>query len=137
MTIGTGTFIPGPKFFFNRSYVYQFDIASYGDTVTQTGARFTIHDTLGGTPTVAIINIDNRFYGWSSNGWSLDFIVTDFFALINGNPPQIPLDFTLSYVISSINKRPALQFEWSTGSPLFVHFPLPSQPLNYWLPKPQ
>lgn len=136
MTIGTGTFYPGARFAFPRSYIYQLDIAGYGDLVTQVGNIFTIHDTVGGTATVAIIKIDNRFVPWSSNGWTLDFIVTDFYALINGNPPEVPLNFALGYAKSSLNQRPCLRFEWFTGAPLYQTFPLAGQPLNYWLPLP-
>lgn len=135
MTIGTGTFTPNAGFSFPRSFVYELDIASYGDAISQLAARFTIHATPP-DPTFAVIQFDNDWYLWNSNVRSLDHVVTEFWYKAGGLGPEIPLPFTLGYRVRPTSLRPSLYFNWSSGPRLEFIFALPQQPLNYWLPKP-
>lgn len=135
MTIGTGIFVPNAHFAFPRSYIYQLDIARYGDTLTHLAGRFTIH-AVPPDPTVAIIQFDNDWWLWNSNARTLDHVVTEFYALVGGVPPQIPLNFTLGYRIQPATGKPSLFFNWFTGPRDEQVFDLPPQPLNYWLPPP-
>lgn len=135
MTIGTGTYHPNAKFFFPRSFAYEFVIARYGDTITNSGFEWTIH-AVPPDPTFAVIKMAESFFNWNSNGRSLDFVITDFYAKVGGTGPNVPLDFSLSWGLSPVTKNNALIFEWFTGTPDFEAFPLPSQPFGYWLPHP-
>lgn len=135
MTIGTGTFIPAAKFRFPRSYIYQIDIARYGDTITQIANRFEIHAPAPDL-TVAVIIIDPAWFLWNSNYRTLDYVVTDFFALVNGVPPQVPLNYTLGWWENPVTHVPGLFFNWYSGFRDPQIFTLPRQPLNYWLPYP-
>jgi len=135
MTIGTGTFLPGAGFSFPRSYVYELDIATYGDTITRSGARFTIH-AVPPDPTIAVIQFDNDWFLWNSNVRSLDHIVTEFWAKVGGVGPEIPLPFTLGYRVRPASLLPSLFFNWFSGPRLENVYHLPQQPLNYWLSRP-
>ena len=135
MTIGTGTFLPQGQFYFVRSYVYELKIARYGDGLTRSAFRFTIHATPP-DPTFAVVQFDNTWAVWNSNGRSLDHIVTEFWYKAGGVGPEIPLAYTLSYVQNPDTGHPCVQFEWFAGPPDFETFSLPAQPSNYWLPAP-
>jgi len=134
MTIGTGTFSPSAKFWIPRPYVYRLRIARYGDTITQSGNHFTIHATPP-DPTFAFIAFKLEFYVWSTNTYSLDFTVTEFWAKAGGVGPEIPLNFSLTYLIEQPSGMPLLSFDWFTGVPDYQHFDLPPQLAGYWLPK--
>lgn len=136
MTIGTGTYDPQAKFWMPRSYVNGLYFATYaGNTVSRVAARFTVH-AVPPDPTIAVMQIDNNFWLWNSNKRSLDYIVTEWWYKAGGVGPELPLDFTLSYINDPPHHATALKFEWTPLSPTFVYFPLPPQPLNYWLPPP-
>jgi hypothetical protein len=135
VTIGTGTFLPSAKFYTPRSYIYQLDIALYGDTITHVAGRFTIH-AVPPDPTIAVIQFDSSWYLWNSNKRSLDHIVTEFWYKAGGIGPEIPLPFTLGYWVNTTTRVPGLFFNWSSGPRLERIFDLPAQPLNYWLPPP-
>jgi len=135
MTIGVGTFIPSAKFTSPRSYIYDFVIARYGDTITHSTIIFTIH-AMPPDPTYAEIRLRQDWYDWSSKSYPLSYIVTDFFYRAGGVGPNIPLNFTLQPGISPLTMRPALFFTWFTGPPDWEDFRLPAQGADYWLPPP-
>jgi hypothetical protein len=130
-----GFYLPSNKFSFRRSYVYEIAIARYGDTVTHVNGRFTIH-AVPPDPTVLIIQTYPNFWNWNSNGYTLDHIVTECFALAGGVGPEIPINFTLQYGQHPTKHRAVLEFLWYTGSPDFEYFPLPVQPPHWWMPPP-
>lgn len=135
MTIGAAGFYPSAKFTFPRSYVYEIAIARYGDTVTHSAGRFTIH-AVPPDPTVLIVQTYPNFWQWNSNHYTLDHIVTECYALIGGVGAQVPVNFTLTYGQHPVRHRAVLEFQWYFLAPDFEYFPLPSQPLNYWMPQP-
>ena len=135
MTIGTGTFAPQAKFAFPRSYIYELDIARYGNTLTQTSGRFTIHAPPP-DPTFAVIQFDDNWFTWNSNARTLDHIVTEFWYKAGGVGPETPLNFTLGYRVRPTSKRPSLYFNWFSGTRDEQIFTLSTQPSNYWLPNP-
>jgi len=135
VTIGTGTFLPYGGFRFPRSYIYELDIARYGDTITHSAGRFTIH-AVPPDPTVAIIQFDNDWWFWNSNYRTLDHIVTEFFALPGGVGPEVPLPFTLGWRVRPGSVRSSLFFNWYVGDRDEQIFQLPPQPPGYWLPPP-
>lgn len=133
MTIGTGTYSPSAKFWMPRSYVYRLRIARYGDTVTQVGNIFVIHAPPPDL-TVLVVKFKLEFFVWNTNTYSLDFAVTDCYALIGGGGAEVPVNFSLSYLIDQPSGIPCLSFDWFTGSPDYQRFPLPPQIDPYWLP---
>jgi hypothetical protein len=134
-TIGAGTFSPSGAFSLPRSYLYNFDIARYGDAISSAGPTWFIHAPLP-DPTFAVIIADNDWFVWNSNGRTLDHILTDFYYEVPPSTVKHPLDYKLTYSLSPITHNPALVFEWFTGTPDFQSFLLPSQAFGYWLPRP-
>jgi hypothetical protein len=136
MTIGTGTFNPQAKFWMTRSKVYGINFATYaGNTVTFAGFSFTVH-AVPPDPTFLHCAIAPEFYIWNSNSYSLDYVVTEFWYKAGGVGPEIPLPFSLGYFQDPLRHSSSLYIQWSGTTPTFNYFPLPSQPPNYWMPKP-
>jgi len=135
VTIGTITYSPSGRFAFPRSYVYGIAIGRYGDTITQVANEFTIH-AVPPDPSFAVLRLDPRFWLWSSNRWTLDHVITDWYVDIGGIPPHVPLTGTLSWQTNHLLHRAMLRFDWYITDPDYEFFSFYSQPLNYWLPKP-
>jgi hypothetical protein len=83
-----------------------------------------------------VLRLDTRFYGWSSNRWTLDHILIDWYVDVGGVPPHIPLTGTLSWQVDDTEHRAVLRFDWYITAPDYEYFPFPQQPLNYWAGKP-
>src|SRR5689334_409475 len=133
--IGTLTCLPSPKFSLVRSYLYDIDIALYGDGFSGTGSVRFIH-AVPPDPTFITIIFDNDWYVWNSNGRTLDNILTDFYVQTPPSTVKTPLPVTLGYWYNPATKRPGLFLNWYTGARTPVIIPLPSQPFGYWAPRP-
>lgn len=135
MTIGTGTYDPFPFFALPRSYVYDFHLARYGDTLSSVPPTIIIH-AVPPDPTFAVVELNPDFVPWSSSSWRLDQIVAEFYYEV---PPSIvrnPLPFKITYACDPVTLRPSLYMQWSSTLPDFQTFILPPQPPGYWLPPP-
>lgn len=131
MTIGAGAFYPTGRFTFPRSYIAQVWCCTAGFTLTQTANEFTL-DFRPVFPSVYHWRFDPRFWVWSSNVWTLDHIITDFYYVNPPDPTQIPLNFGLYWVRYAPDHVPQLQVapNLSTVNPVRVTFP--SYPPSYW-----
>lgn len=134
MTIGTGHFLPSAKFAFPRAYYrgIGFDIAGYTVTAADYSYRWVkVSDPFE----IWTIAIDPRFYYWSSNRWTLDFVMTDFYYQIGGLPTRYPQPYTLQTWTHPNNLSPYLLFQFSNidfGE--FHWFDFPPAPPGYWRP---
>jgi hypothetical protein len=135
MTIGVGTFTPNGRFSVPRSFINDIVVYHNGDTIVQVANSFTIHAPFP-DPTIGFFRLDNRFWGWSSNYWTLDYIITDCWYKLGGVGAEIPMPFQLHYYNEPTTGRTGLSFGWFSAESDPHPHPLPSAPLNYWLPKP-
>lgn len=135
MTIGAGTFVPAARFGFPRSYIYDFHVFRNGDTIVQSANTFVVTDATNPNLT-ATFRIDPRFFVWSSNSWTLDYVLIDsYYQNFPGDTPH-PLPYNLIYKVEQDTGRSALYLGWSGFLVDPQRFPLPAQPSDYWLPKP-
>ena len=132
MVMGTGNYIPQAKFWFPRSYIrgicLRFDP---GAIIYQDVNRFYGYDSA--TPTLYFeVHIDERFVAWSSNSWSLDFIITENWvnAPIN-DPTKHAFDFAL---ITEYRLGHGVYILFAPGGLGTVkhYFDLPPAPTGYW-----
>jgi hypothetical protein len=134
MPIGAGTFRPNARFAFPRSFHrgIVFDIAGY----SVTHIANTYHWTKLTDPNeVWTIRLDPRYYIWSSNRWTLDFIVIDFFYEVAPDPTQHAQPFVLEDWVYAAKKSPYLLFKWAdVDFGEFHHIDFPSAPPGYWSP---
>jgi len=118
-----------------RSYIRGIYFATYaGNTVSRSYTSFTVL-AVPPDPTFAVMVMAEDFFLWNSNKRSLDFIVEQWYYKAGGVGPNIPLDFSLSYINDPPHHATALKFEWTALPPTFVYFPLPEAPPDYWLPR--
>lgn len=134
MTIGTGNFIPQAKFSFPRSYIrgicLRFDP---GAIITQHINYFSGYDSA--TPTLYFeVHYDARFHAWSSNNWTLDYIITENWVNVPPtNPTQIPFDFAL-VVEYRLGFGNYVLFAPGGLGTVRNYFDLPPAPPTYWKP---
>jgi hypothetical protein len=102
--------------------------------VTQDG--FSFHFPDGGAPyRVFTLTVEPRFWAWSSNRYTLDFVITESYYTEFGVPPQYPVPFLLRYEQLEPNNLPCVSFYPFAAPFTDPHFfVLPSAPEDYWLP---
>lgn len=133
MTLGAGTFVPGGRFSFPRSYVPQFLVNVDTDTFVVALHACAFLDPNNHNFSFHII-LDPRFYEWSSNKWTLDHVVLESYYVISPDPTEIPMPFVLSFHTYGAGAQ-ALIFQ-----PFGINFienrkvPLPPPPSDYWTP---
>jgi hypothetical protein len=135
MALALGTYLPSAAFTIPRSYVYDVDIALYGDTLSGTGSVRFINATPP-DPTFITIEFWNDWYLWTSKSYQIGEVLKNFYY---ETPPSIvrhDLPFTLGYWLNPATKRSGLYLNWFTGPRLPQIISLPSQPPDYWTPRP-
>lgn len=135
MTIGAGTFTPSPNFSFPRSYIVDFYVFRNGNTIVQTVNKFVVTDAFDPNLTATFVLHEN-FLPWSSNGFTLDFIVQESYYQTTPGGMQIPLPFNIDFYVSPLTRRSGLYLGWLGLKINPEHFDLEPQPPGYWLPPP-
>lgn len=135
MTLGPGTYHPGGQFAFPRSYLagvwFQFNA---GSSVVWTDNFAAVTD-VGGVVTAGI-EIAPEAFVWSSNCYTLDFLITQSWYKVAPSPTEIPLPFALTWFIDPDTTWPYVVYQpfSAIGTGDFKHT-LPSTPDDYWGPK--
>lgn len=124
---------PSDKFSFTRSYVAQLVIQGDTGDIDQAGDTFTmwIDRSIG----YGITYILNDFIQpWSSNGYTLDFVVYDcwWHAFFDG--VHHPQAFTVNYWWRGTPIRPVLSIIQPAGGVVETFIDIPGAPPDYWLP---
>lgn len=133
MTIGTGSFPQGRKFSFNRSYVNRISFSDVLLPVVQTANVFVFSPAIVPTDTY-YVTFSPKFWDWSSNMFTLDFLVIEAYRTITPSPTQVPIDFSLTYFPPMDANGSHIWFKpFSVATPE-AFFPLAGAPSSYWLP---
>ena len=135
MPVGVGTYFPNGKFAFPRSYLSQF-ILGINTPVTQDGRTFTFVDGFG--TSIYTIRFKAEFWDWSSNRYTLDWIIEDAYYQsypIPGAPVTFP--FYFAYYFAPTDDLPSVIFlPYGVDFPTRFFYPLPPPPPDYWNPAP-
>lgn len=135
MTLGTGTYPNGAKFSFPRSYIPTFNVR-VNTPVTDLGTgEFTFPD--GSVPGRHYhIVIFEKFYPWSSNKYTMDFVIEQSYYVTDPSPTETPMPFTLIFAPTSDGVNGLFFFPF--GAPFTDNniFLLPPAPPDYWTPVP-
>lgn len=134
MTLGAGTFVPQGQFNFPRSYVagvwLSFDTGSlvswFTNRVTFLDPSHTVFGTILFAP---------EFWDWSSNVYSMDFLILESWYSFPPSPVEIPLPFRLIYYLDPLDNVPYFVYQpfSAIGTGAFKHL-LPPAPPTYWRP---
>lgn len=132
----TGVYLggfPSPEFAFTRSYAAQ--LGFYGDStdIDQSGDTFTVWlDRPTGYGIVYVLN--DFIQPWSSNRYTLDFVVADCWWIYNFDGFHHPQAFTVNYWWRGFPLRPTISLIQPSAGSLETFIPLPHSPVDYWLP---
>lgn len=124
---------PDAKFGFARSYIHQITFGfGVGASFAQTDNDFIVTDTTN--PIVHVkARFNPRFWTWSSNCYTLDFLMLDWWLYVDPSPVPIPLAFSVYYGIDPVTLRPEA-FVFIAGWTQRYKFILPPPPPHYWQP---
>lgn len=134
VTIGTITCYPSAGFSFRRSYISEVAISGIlGIPVISGNYWYFPHPVLPNEDYHLVWEDD--FLAWSSNMYTLDFIVKEYYHTFTGDPTHYPVDFSQTYFPPTTTRGVRLlnvPFGVSTTPNVF---PLASAPPSYWLPE--
>lgn len=131
--LGTVTYVPQPKFWFNRAYIRRFAFGfNVGAAIVQTGNVFEITDTTN--PIVHVhCKLRDDFWDWSSNSYTLDHVVEDWWLIIDPSPTPLPLNFILSHWWNAPDAKLGILL-YLAGSTHQYPVTLPFSDPTYWFP---
>ncbi len=127
-----GTFSPNGRFTMPRSYVGAF-VLNVTATVVQTDGLFEFTDPTNPNGHFRV-KVDSRFWDWSSNVWTLDWIIEESAYHYLPDPTFHPMYFSLDYTTYGPSVIPTVKFY-----PFGLIFPdnhlyqLPPAPPDYWM----
>jgi len=136
VVLGAGTFVPGGKFAFPRSYLrgiwLSFDTPAI---VNWLGSTVNFADSA--TPVVTgRISFAPAFWTWTSNRYTLDFTIIESWYSFNAGVTQIPLPFALTWYYDDDMSTYLVYNPFSAvGTGAFKH-DMPPAPPGYWNPMP-
>jgi len=132
--IGSPVYEPQAKWAFPRSYVYGLTLACTGFTWTQNENEF-VSNTVPGPPTNIHVVVKPNVYEWSSNVYTLDYVVCECFYLRLLTGEKVPAPYQIDpHHYNSDGLRCLRIWLRDGGFGSFADFPIPGQPGDYWLP---
>jgi hypothetical protein len=127
-------YIPGDKFAFPRSYIYGIEIRH--DPPAPIWSTNHVEFIIAGFPD-ALCKVDfaPEFSPWSSNRYTLDFLVTNATYEYPPNPAVFNLPYYIVYRVVPEVGRGCVQIDVTYGALYTVHA-LQAAPSGYWLAPP-
>lgn len=133
MALGIGTFNPSGQFSLTRSYFATIEFDNVSFVFAQTGRIMTA--TLASFPGwLWRWGIDQRFYDWSSNHWTLDHLLDISDATPPGGSP-----LAQPYILQAARYTGEQKFRLIVSNPFLstgarVRMVIPGPAAPYWLP---
>jgi len=132
MPIGVGTYPQGEKFSLVRSYISAFAFSSVWTLVSNSTGSLILHDA--GNPTLVFhVNMRLKWWLWTSNFYTLDFIMQDAYYVDTTTGGITPFPFTFIYVPATETTPSCVAFRQFGAPPPFTYVTLPPPPPHYWL----
>lgn len=132
--IGSGAFFPQGKFAAPRAYFKTFTVEQAIWIVSRVDNVITLTNPLVFWDTLVVV-IDQRFYEWNSNGWTLDHIICEcyFHNLLTDGKTAEAYSLLYSDVVS-IGENGLIFNPSGFGTGGLVTFDLPPGDPAYWTP---
>lgn len=132
----TGVYLggyPGNTFAFPRSYMHQLSLLGDSSDTEQSGDVFTmwINRAIGYGVTYVL---QPYILPWSSNRYTLDFVVYDCWWFANFDGIHHPQGFTVNYWWRGSPARPTITLVQPLAGTQESFFEIPPPPPDYWLP---
>jgi hypothetical protein len=137
MTHPTGfvSYIPQGKFWFPRSYITKLKVhTNHVNSVSYSDGLIT----WGHVPPDAVsgqTKIKDQIIPWTSNTYSLDFVVEWWFYVISPDPTEVPWGGEVSFAYDPAAEAHCLIVATEAGDTDY-YFDLPPSPTDYWPSQP-
>lgn len=134
-TFGTVNCFPSPRFTMPRSYIQGIVIPLQGQSYTWDGLDLRV---AVGSPVVFWFNVkfNHHFMPWTSNVYTLDYIVDEVSYDVNGGPFHNPYTASMTWGYHAPYHGASLFFDFLILLGGNVPFTLAPPPPHYWAPKP-
>lgn len=133
MTIGAVVGYPTTKFALPRSYIKRLMFPARLALAGSVAGVFIFTEPLYPAHTYYVV-VKPNFWVWSSNKWTLDFIVDQAYATINPSPTLIPASVFITYKAPVDSTGAALAIDLFIVEGAYFSVDLPSGTGDYWLP---
>jgi len=129
--IGAGTYVPNGQYNFPRSYIRGFGIQIVAGNIAQSDNVFVL--TNPPSPSVYTLSINEYFWNWSSNRYTMDHVIGESFYSPLGDGSNTEMPFLLQFY-----NKPDELGNWIVYSPFsspggVTWYELPPAPPDYWL----
>lgn len=131
--IGTISGYPSNKFAFPRSYITRVGVRSGPAAAIWTDNQVDLVNLSTGALYWTTIFWDT-FWTWSSNRYTLDYIVSDCFYFPTPLSPPTPLDVIVVYETDPTTFEGIITVSPFAGQPMLFTHPTPPSPTDFWWP---
>ncbi len=130
---GSPAYHPSAGFAFPRSYL-DYITFGFGANAIIDQNQNEIYVTDGNNTSVHVVcNFYEPFWAWSSNKYSLDYLVVDWWIHLDGDPTKYPLSFIMDYEQDPVTLKKGL-FIWISGWTTRYPVSFPQRDRPYWFP---
>lgn len=130
-----GSYTPQAKFAFPRSYAYQIYVEDQSPNITRVGDY--IHTDIDASIGYGIwYKVRPQIWEWSSNRYTLDFVVEDCWWEAFFDGIHHPQDFVVAFASRSTPQIPSIVISNPFIQTDFVVIPISQAATNYWTPTP-
>ncbi len=81
------------------------------------------------------ITVKEKFWEWSSNNFTLDYIIEDNYLIVDGDPTLYPQGYWLKYIPPTPTAGSAIAYEFLGHGAPYSDGGLPPRDAPYWLPE--
>lgn len=130
------SYSPGAKQTIIRSYVRDFYVGyGAGAVISRSGNIIHVHYVAGAYFQDTYIILKEEFADWSSNCYTLDWIIEDEYTDIMGAPTHVHSNYALSCGMAGQSGLAYVFLDYAGGAPGYV-VELERGPSNYWYQLP-
>lgn len=130
---GSVSFDPGPRFCFNRGYIFWFEwfVNTDNEGVTFDGTTFTISSSAFPN-IVQYVELDPAWWPWSSNTYTLDHLVVAYWYVILPDPTEHANSGLVVRFMDDPAEGWGIQFQKESPT-THEEFLIEQMPTTYWL----
>jgi hypothetical protein len=133
MTIGTGTYSPQGRFGFPRSYI---GAVAFPSELTLEAAAFGVYvlNDFGIFNDRLFVKLKFNFFQWTSNKYTLDYIVEECYFHALPSTTENPLNFHIHFLPGDGVNKATLFIQLAPFSNVPDRIALPAATVPYWRP---
>lgn len=131
--IGTGSYSPSAKWTLTRAYARAVAFPAELTLESSADGVFTFNDFMFYNDRI-VCEIEPRFWAWTSNHYTLDFIVKQLYYFPLPSTTPLPANFSLRFLPETPSLPPAIFVRIAPFSNTPAYHDLPAATVPYWKP---